>query len=95
MVTSKLFEKYPELIVSPEKVTLPPYLPDTEMGREAMARMLSNVQLMDHCVGELIERLKADSLYDNSYIFFSVTMVGTCHGPNVKFWNGAHTFHLL
>lgn len=32
--------------------------------------MLSNVQLMDYCVGELIERLKADSLYDNSYIFF-------------------------
>ncbi len=70
MVTSRHFEQHPELLVSPDKVTLPPYLPDTELGRETMARMLSNVQLMDWCVGQLIQRLKDNGLYDNSYIFF-------------------------
>lgn len=70
MVTSKHFEQHPELLISPDQVSLPPYLPDTELGHETMARMLSNVQLMDWCLGQIIQRLKDDGLYDNSYIFF-------------------------
>lgn len=63
-------EPYKDLLISPDKVTVPPYLPDTPLGRETMARLLSNAQIMDHNVGQIIAQLKKDGLYDNSYIFF-------------------------
>lgn len=70
MKESPLYKGHENLMVSPDKVKLPPYYNDTPTARASMARMLSNVQLMDHHVGEIVAQLKADGLYDNSYIFF-------------------------
>ena len=63
------------LTVDPKKVPLPPYFPDTETVRNDVARNYSNIELLDHMVGELILELKADNLFDNTYIFFLVIMV--------------------
>lgn len=58
------------LTVNPENVKVPPYLPDNEATRETVARNYSNIELMDKEVGELIQQLKDDGLYDNTIIFF-------------------------
>ncbi|PSG88495.1 sulfatase family protein [Aurantibacter aestuarii] len=58
------------LTVNPEDVTVPPYLPDNLETRKTIARHYSNVELMDAEVGEFINQLKADGLYENTIIFF-------------------------
>lgn len=58
------------LTVNPENVKVPPYLPDNAATRETVARNYSNIELMDKEVGELIQQLKDDGLYDNTIIFF-------------------------
>jgi N-sulfoglucosamine sulfohydrolase len=58
------------LLVRPEDVTVPPYYPDNAVIRHDIARFLTNVMRMDEEVGILIQQLKDDGLYDNSYIFF-------------------------
>lgn len=74
---SRLFDDHKNLLVDPAKVTLPPYYNDTPKAREAMARMMSNIQLMDWQVGQLIQELKDAGLYDNSYVFFFSDHGGT------------------
>jgi N-sulfoglucosamine sulfohydrolase len=58
------------LLVDPKDVIIPPYLPDNEIIRKDFARFMTNVQLMDAQVGEIIKQLKEDGLYENTYIFF-------------------------
>ena len=58
------------LTVNPDNVIVPPYLPDNEATRETVARNYSNIELMDNEVGNLIQQLKDDGLYDNTIIFF-------------------------
>ncbi len=58
------------LTVSPDSVPVPPFLPDNAATRESVARMYSNVELMDNKVGILIKELKDAGLYDNTIIFF-------------------------
>ncbi|HEB62369.1 MAG TPA: sulfatase [Bacteroidetes bacterium] len=58
------------LTVNSGDVFVPPYLPDTKTSRKTVARHYSNVELMDKKVGEIIEQLKEDGLYDNTIIFF-------------------------
>lgn len=58
------------LTVNPKDVKVPPYLPDTEATRNTIARHYSNIELMDAEVGEFIQQLKDDGLYDNTIIFF-------------------------
>lgn len=74
---SRLFEGHEDLIVDPAKVVVPPYYKDTQAVREAIAMQLSNVQLMDYHMGEIIKQLKADGVYDNSYVFFFSDHGGT------------------
>lgn len=62
-------EKLP-LTVDPKEVQVPPYLPDTEITRQTIARHYSNVELMDAKVGAIIQQLKEDGLYDDTIIFF-------------------------
>jgi len=62
-------EKEP-LFVDPKSVEVPPYYPDDSLSRHVIARFLSNVMVMDKQVGELIQQLKDDGLYDNTILFF-------------------------
>jgi len=67
---SQLFGRKDSLLVNPDRVVVPPYYKDTPTARRDIARLLTNVQLMDEQVGELIAKLKADGVYGDSYIFF-------------------------
>lgn len=58
------------LQIKPEDVEVPTYYPDNEIIRKDIARFLTNVQIMDKQVGEIIQKLKDDGLYDNTIIFF-------------------------
>lgn len=58
------------LRVDPEKVPLPPYYPDNAIVRGDVARAYSNIEEMDAQVGEIVNELKADGLYDKTIIFF-------------------------
>ncbi len=59
-----------ELLVSPDSVPVPPYFPDTKITRHDLAVNYSNLKRMDDKIGELIQQLKDDGLYENSIIFF-------------------------
>lgn len=52
------------------EVNMPPYLPDTEVGRKDFRRMYSNVKEMDHQVGKLLSELEEDGLMDNTIIMW-------------------------
>ncbi len=100
---SQLMTQKRPLTVDPKTVTVPPYYKDTPTVRHDIARMLSNVEVMDHNFGEIIKQLKKDGVYDNSYIFFYADNGGTLpwmkrevlergtHIPLIiKFPKGAH-----
>jgi len=68
---SQVFSRGQEpLLVRPEDVEVPSYYPDNEIIRTDIARFLTNVQRMDKQVGEIIQKLKDDGLYENTIIFF-------------------------
>ena len=52
------------LTVDPTSVEVPPYLQDTELSREMIARHYSNIELMDARVGEIIDELIEDGLFE-------------------------------
>ena len=52
------------------KVTVPPYLPDTEIAKQDIRRMYSNIKEMDQKVGDILEELETDGLLDNTIIFW-------------------------
>lgn len=58
------------LRVSPDKVTLPPYYPDTDSVRLDVARFYTNISEMDDWVGNLIKELEEAGLYQNTIIMF-------------------------
>ncbi len=58
------------VVIRPEDVILPPYFPDTPIIRTDVARAHSNNTIMDREVGEIIQQLKDDGLYDNTIIVF-------------------------
>jgi arylsulfatase A-like enzyme len=58
------------LLVDPADVYIPPYYPDDSISRAVMARFITNAMRMDMQVGEIIEQLKEDGLYENTIIFF-------------------------
>lgn len=58
------------VVVRPEEVKLPPYYPDTYKIRRDVARVYSNVRVMDREVGELITEIKEAGLLDNTIIIF-------------------------
>lgn len=67
---SQLFSRKDSLLVDPATVNVPPIYKDTPIARRDIARLLTNIELMDRHVGELIAKLKADGVYEDSYIFF-------------------------
>lgn len=59
-----------ELSVSPDAIQVPPYFPNDSIVRHDIAVNYSNLARMDAKIGELIDQLKEDGLYDNTIIFF-------------------------
>jgi arylsulfatase A-like enzyme len=68
---SQVWERKNEpLLVNPTDVKLPPYYPESPVIRKDMARMYSNIMVMDGQVGKLLNQLKEDGLLDKTIIFF-------------------------
>ena len=57
-------------LVTADQVSLPPYYPDDPVFREDWAEYLNSVQYTDKEVGLILQRLKKESLLDNTVIFF-------------------------
>jgi N-sulfoglucosamine sulfohydrolase len=74
---SQLFGRHEAFRVNPDSVDIPPFYMDTKTVRDDMARLFTNIEIMDEQVGEIIRQLKEDGLYDNSYIFFYSDHGGT------------------
>jgi N-sulfoglucosamine sulfohydrolase len=58
------------LFVNPRTISIPPYFPDTKTVRQDMAVNYSNLKRLDDQVGEILDNLKEDGLYENTIIFF-------------------------
>ena len=58
------------LFVDPTVVNVPPYFPNTDIVRHDLAVNYSNLKRIDDEIAEIISQLKADGLYDNTFIFF-------------------------
>ena len=54
----------------PEEIKVPPYFPDTDVVRHDLAVNYSNLKRLDDQIGKVLNQLKSDGLYENSYIFF-------------------------
>ncbi|TLP77237.1 sulfatase [Maribacter sp. ACAM166] len=61
---------YDSLFVDPADVKVPPYFPDTDIVRHDLAVNYSNLKRLDNQIGKILNQLKADGLYDTTYIFF-------------------------
>jgi N-sulfoglucosamine sulfohydrolase len=67
-----------------DAVELPPYLPNTEPCRRALARHYDNLETADKRVGEVLDQLEADGLADNT-----IVVLWSDHGeglPRAKRW---------
>jgi len=58
------------LLVDPDSVLVPPVYPDDSISRRTVARFITNVMRMDEQVGEIIQELKDEGLYENTIIFY-------------------------
>jgi N-sulfoglucosamine sulfohydrolase len=56
--------------IKPEDVSVPPYYADTPTARRDIARVYSNITIMDREVGEIIAQLEEDGLKDETIIIF-------------------------
>ena len=59
-----------KLYVDPYQIKIPPYFPDDPVVRKEMAINYSNLIRMDKELGKIIDELKKQDLYQDSYIFF-------------------------
>lgn len=69
------------LRVSPDKVTVPPFYPDTDSVRRDIARFYTNISEMDDWVGERLRELEESGEMDNTIIFF-----WSDHGSGLPFY---------
>lgn len=51
-------------------VSVPPYLPNTAIGKRDMRQMYSNIKQMDQQVGKILAELEEDGLLDKTIIFW-------------------------
>ena len=58
------------LFVSPDSVQVPSYFPDDEVIRHDLAVNYSNLIRLDAQLGEILNQLREDGLFDNTVIFF-------------------------
>lgn len=67
---SSLFEPVAKLKHDPEKVSLPPYHPDTPEMRHDWAQYYDKIEDMDAQFGKLIEELHQAGLSENTIVFY-------------------------
>lgn len=67
-----------EAIVSPDEVTVPPYLPDTPDVRRDIATHYNNIAFTDISLGALYDRLAEEGLLENT-----ILIVSTDHGDGL------------
>jgi len=58
------------VVVDPDRVTLPPHYPDHPVARQDWAGYLDCVCGLDQRVGEILDRLQADGLADDTVVVF-------------------------
>ncbi len=57
-------------LTDPDKVTVPPYYPDTEASRKVWAHYYNVLRALDANVGQVMDSLNQDGLLENTIIFF-------------------------
>lgn len=62
--------KKPEPVVGPHEVAVHPYYPDHPVIRKVTARHYNTILELDKELGQIVEALKRDGLYENTVIFF-------------------------
>ena len=67
---SNLFVQKGPLEADTNALTVPPIYPDTRVVRHDIGRLYTNIQIMDRHVGEILNMLKKEGLYENTVIFF-------------------------
>jgi arylsulfatase A-like enzyme len=60
----------PPKMVKTDEVSVPPYYPDHEIFREEIANHYNTILKMDEILGEIMEKLKEDGIYDHTILFF-------------------------
>ncbi|MGB1362832.1 MAG: sulfatase family protein, partial [Flavobacteriaceae bacterium] len=58
----------PLLVPEDLEVDIPPYLPQNEIGENAMRRMYTNIIQMDQGVGKILDQLEEDGLLDQTIV---------------------------
>ena len=54
----------------PSKVSVPPYLPDTDLTRYTVARYHDRIVDVDESVGKVLNELEEDGQLENTFVFF-------------------------
>ena len=60
----------PPKVVNPAEVNVPPYYPDHEVFRKGIAHHYNTILKTDEILGEIVDKLKKDGLYENTVVFF-------------------------
>ena len=68
---SRAFGDHKDESIDPEKMILAPYHPDLPEMRNTYAKYASAISKMDSLVGQAIENLKQDGLYENTIIVYN------------------------
>ncbi len=68
--THRVFQPDPESPIPPGEVELPPYYPDHPLTRRDWALYLESIQLLDRKVGQVLARLEAEGLAEETIVFF-------------------------
>ncbi len=56
--------------IDPGQIELPPYYPDHPLARADWAHYLESIQVLDRKIGQVLDRLDAEGLADNTIVFF-------------------------
>jgi len=68
--THRGFKRCKEHPVDPAQVTLPPYYPDHPVARKDWAMYLETVNVLDRKIGEVLAKLEADGLAENTIVVY-------------------------
>ncbi len=80
------------LTTDPAKVEVPPYLPDTPVVREDLARNYDIVSRADDAIGRILADLEADGLAEDTIVFYYSDHGGaTARSKRFLYENGTHT----